>query len=181
MKTLIRTSLAATMLASHSLAFAAADKGAGANGGASAGLPGNASAPAAAATPVAAGAILPIRKAGSFELPAKTSKSGRGGGKSPYPFDQLEIGDSFGVAGKTKKNFNSIVYGANQRYLEKLFEADGTTPKMVDKIDRTTKVVTKVQATRPTRIFEAFDVDPAKHDGASVLIVRQPLPAAATN
>lgn len=171
MKTAIRASLAATMLASNAIAFAAPDKGTG--GGA--GLPGN-----VPAVPVAAGAILPIRKAGSFELPVKTSKSGRGGGKSPYPFDGLEVGDSFGVAGKTKKNFNSIVYGANQRYREEVKNADGS-PVMVSKTDRKTKIVSQVPKTVPTRLFEAFDVDPAKNGGASVIIVRQPLPAPAAS
>lgn len=167
-------------LAIRSLAFAsitgvalAADKGAGA------GLPGNA--PGAAA-PAVTGAVLAVRKAGTFKVPVKTSKSGRGGGKSPYPFDQLEIGDSFGVVGKTKKNFNSIVYGANQRHMEPVFEADGVTPKMVSKTDRKTKIVSQVQAKRPTRVFEAFDVDPkTDEDGASVRIVRQPLPPVAAS
>lgn len=177
MTRIMRLSLASMILASSAVAFAAADKGAGANG--TAGLPGSTEAPA---VPAVAGAVLAVRKAGTFKAPVKTSKSGRGGGKSPYPFDQLEVGDSFGVVGKSKKNFNSIVYGANQRYMEPVFEADGTTPKMVSKTDRKTKIVSQVQAMKPTRIFEAFDVDPkTDEDGASVRILRQPLPTVAAS
>jgi hypothetical protein len=118
-------------------------------------------------------------------------KSARGGGKSPYPFDGLEVGDSFGVTGKSKKTFNSIIYGQHQKYAVPVIGADGKQEQTLkityqrdpsdkkkflldansNKIEQGREMVGK---TRETRQFEAFDVDPATHDGYTVLVYRMP-------
>lgn len=140
-------------------------------------------APAVAAGEVKVSGIVKGRP-----LPER-KKSARGGGKSPYPFADLEVGDSFGVAGKTKKNFNSIIYGQHQKYAVPVIGPDGKQEQVL-KInyakDADGKVIKDangnktevgremVGKTRETRQFEAFDVDPKTNDGFTVLVFRQP-------
>lgn len=110
----------------------------------------------------------------SFALPAKT---GRGGGPSPYKFDDLaaptvdaegkSVLASFGVVGKTRKNMNSNVHSANKRYRTNLFNADGT-PQMTTKKIKGRDV--PVQAFTQDRKFEAFDVN--EPDGVTVRVFR---------
>jgi hypothetical protein len=100
----------------------------------------------------------------AFALPA----SGRGGGPSPYKFDDLaaptvvdgkQVLASFGVVGKTKKNMNSTVFSANKKHRTLLFNEDGSK-KMVTKTVKGQPVLE--QAFTQDRKFEAFDV---KEDG----------------
>ena len=160
------TSVAALALMSASgIAFAKAEGGAG-----SAGLP----AGTVAAAEPAANTITAVRS--DIKPPEKVRKAGRGG-SSPYEFDKLEIGQSFGVVGKTKKQISSTVFGANKRASEVVNGADGK-PEMVmrKKRDGTNEMVEK---RKPLKKFEAFDVDPKTDpDKASVRVFRQPLPAA---
>lgn len=146
-------------------------------GSAGAGLPGGNK--SAAATPEK-NTITAVRT--DIPIPVKVRKAGRGG-SSPYPFDTLEIGGSFGVVGKSKKSIGSTVFGANKRNAENVMGADGQPlMKRVEKKDAAGNVTSKmVNVTKPLKLFEAFDVDPKTDpDGASVRVFRIALPAAPT-
>lgn len=85
--------------------------------------------------------------------------SKRGGNReSAYPFEALEVGQSFFVAGSEKhpepaKSLASTVSGATKRYDVLVFEEDGTTPKMKEVTNPKTKEKHTVQATKHTRTF----------------------------
>ena len=117
--------------------------------------------PAAPVAPLPAGTITAIAK--GIPIPEKSRKTGRGG-SSPYKFDEMEVHDSFGVVGKTKKGMASTIFGQNKKYAEPLKNEDGT-PKTEVKVGKdkngveTRKVV---PVTKQLRRFEAFDV---KEDG----------------
>lgn len=144
--------LASSYLAMSGIAFAAADaKGSGKP------------TPIAAAAPAATG-ISAIRS--DIAIPPKSS--GGRGGATLYPFDKLEIGQSFGVVGKTQKGMASTVSSANKRALEVVKDGAG---KAV--------VVNGKELTRPTKRFVSGAVDPATDpDKASVRIWRIALDAA---
>lgn len=129
-------------------------------------------APAAGTAPVAAVAKTP--KAPKFAairadlVPPPAGK--RGGGEGPgeqYPFGALEVGQSFGVQGRTAKRMASTVYSAMVRF--------GKTQPAIDKDGkpRLTKAGKPEMTLVKTRVFIVRDVDPATDpDGASVRIWR---------
>jgi hypothetical protein len=140
-------------LAMSSIAFAAADKSSG--GGTPKPTPiatgGNAATAAAATEFVIAD-----------NIPLPPPSSGGRGGNTLYPFDKLEVGQSFGVKGKTKKGMASTVSSANNRYLEVVKDAAGK-PVMVD----------GKEVKRATRKFVSGEVDPKTDPvGASVRVWR---------
>lgn len=104
------------------------------------------------------------------DIPMPTSKAG--GRSSKYDFDKLEVGQSFGVIGKTAKSFNSIIYAAEQRLGDKVLNADGSQKKRIKKLKAGgTELVDEVKV---TRTFEAHDVDPnADPDKATVRVFRR--------
>lgn len=109
-------------------------------------------------------------------MPEKRPNLGNRGGRSIYPFDTMEPGQSFGVVGKTLKNIASTVASANKRFAkpDKLVadnNPDGT-PKMVEATVNGVKQL--VPAKRPERKFVAMAVDAATDpQGASVRVWRQ--------
>jgi len=143
-----------------------------AGGGASIPQPATAAAPASNDTP-----FTSLTKA--IPIPDKRPSSGKRGGKSIYPFEKMEIGESFGVVGKTFKNVNSTVASANKRWakpdkLVDLSNPDGT-PKMIDvPVPGQPGVTTPVRARGPERVFFASPVDPKTDpDKAEVRVWRK--------
>lgn len=105
-----------------------------------------------------------------IERPANTSKAGA---KSKYDFASLEVGQSFGVIGKTAKSFNSIIYNAETKtFGEDVIDPTNGQPRTrIKKLkDGSTEIVT---VRRKTREFTAFDVDPKTDpEGATVRVFR---------
>ena len=84
----------------------------------------------------------------------------RGGGRAgvSYPFDTLQVGQSFVVPATEKKpnpvkSMASSITAANARYAVPVFEADGTTPKMKTITVPRTGEKREVQATQLVRKF----------------------------
>jgi hypothetical protein len=118
---------------------------------------------------------LPITA--DIPLPEKRPSTGSlRGAKSIYPFETLEIGQSFGISDKTWKNVSSTVASANARYAEPdklvaLTNADGS-PKML-KVPLGNGQEAEVQAKGPARQFWGCAVDPKSDPhGASVRVWR---------
>lgn len=159
-----------TIIASSALAMlAAADKGSGANAPK---VPDTAPpappAPAAGANTTAAAKpeVKAIRK--GVERPANAKKAGA---KSKYDFDSLEVGDSFGVVGKTAQSFNSIIYTAEQRFAVDVLGENGSPKTRIKKLKGGATEVVNQKA--KTREFSAYDVDPATDpDKATVRVFR---------
>jgi hypothetical protein len=148
------------ILGTSAIAFAAADKGGSAT------PPATPPAPPAAATKEPEVKVLGIRT--DIARPEGARKSGA---KSKYDFDALEVGQSFGVIGKTAKSFNSIIYAAEQRLGEKVKNPDGTEKMRVKKNkDGSTELVNEINKVRE---FTAYDVDPKTDpEGATVRVFR---------
>lgn len=92
------------------------------------------------------------------------AKRGGGRGGTQYPFEALEVGQSFVVAATTKrpdpvKSLASTITAANKRYAVPVFEADGTTPKMKTVTNPKTKEKREEQATQLTRKFAISAVE----------------------
>lgn len=156
---MIRNTITASIAASSLALMAASDKNSGAN----------ATPPAPPAPAVAAKAevkTLGIRT--DIERPAGARKAGA---KSKYPFDDLEVGASFGVIGKDAAGFSSIIYSAQQRHAVDVIGANGQPETRIKKLKGGgTEVVKK---TKVTRKFSAYDVDPAKDpENATVRVFR---------
>jgi len=156
--------IASTMLAG--VAFAAADKASGAN----------AAPPAPPAPTAGTPAAAPKVKAEVLGIVSDIAKPEAAASKSSYPFDQLEVGQSFGVKGKDKKAFNSIIYMAHKRHSVEVKDEAGNVVTKV-KITKGKNGAPDTRETVPVlnrlREFEAFDVDPAVDpQGATVRIFR---------
>lgn len=121
---------------------------------------------------VEVGTVSTIRKG----IPIPVKKGGKGGGTSPYKanIDSLEVGDSFHVAGKTKRSLNSTMHTFNKNY--RVPELDGagqpvTEVKIGKKKDGTETRKTVAKYTE-ARKFEHYDVDATDPDGVGVRIFR---------
>lgn len=99
----------------------------------------------AAATPATEGNKFTITK-GGFTPPARKSFNR----PSMYPFDDLDVGDFFFVAGKTAEQIASTVTAANKRFSEET----GETETFNFKGEQKTRNVRK-----PLRRFAAVDVE----------------------
>jgi len=109
-------------------------------------------------------------------MPTNAGKSNRGG-RSLYPFDELEVGQSFGVKNKTQKQLASTVSGANKRHRVEVKDANGQTVFKTQDVKQADGTIVKQPTldpqTAPGRIFVAADVDPKTDpDGASVRVWR---------
>lgn len=100
------------------------------------------------------------------------------GAKTPYPFDKLEVGTSFGVKNKTLAQLASIISNQNRKHrIEKRDDAGGivyktTTAKGADGTEQT--VPTSEPEMEETKRFFGVEVDPKKDpDGAQVRVWRQ--------
>lgn len=69
---------------------------------------------------------------GGFVAPVKASKS-KGPRKPKYPFDQLEIGDSFLIPGKTRKDLSATLANANKANMQETAETETYKHKGVEK------------------------------------------------
>lgn len=107
-------------------------------------------------------------------VPEKT----RRGAKSLYPFDELEIGASFGVKNKTASNMASIVSNQNRRAMEVKKDETGAVVYKTKELKGADGTVTNVPTDEPemveTKRFICADVDPKTDPaGASVRVWRQ--------
>lgn len=121
-----------------------------------------------------AAAITPISE--SVAMPANIGKSQRGG-RSLYPFDDLQVGQSFGVLNKTQKQMASTVSAANKRGRIEVKDAAGNTVFKTQEVKQSDGSVVKQPTleprTQPGKLFVAADVDPKTDpDGASVRVWR---------
>jgi hypothetical protein len=156
-----------------SIAFAAAEKASGAAKAPNAPTPintpaANASAPNASAPAAPTNTVVTKIRA---DVPLPPKKSGGRGGQTIYDFDKLEIGQSFGVVGKTIKGMASTVSSANKRFTEEVKDAEGN----VVMIDDPKKPGTKKAVTKQTRKFICGTVTPTEDDPATVRVWRVPL------
>ena len=110
---------------------------------------------APAATPAVAGAaaVAPAAKVKPAfviedNVPMPESARRAGGRTEFYPFEALQVGQSFKIDGKAAKEMSSVIYGARARYARVV---DGQTRTM-----RTGKVV---PVTEVVRDFECKDVE----------------------
>lgn len=158
-----RLSLATAMLASTAMIVPFAGKATG-----------ESEAPPAPPEPASAA----VGTIGDIEsgIPLPTKTSGRGGGPSPYKdrIDRLEVGQSFHIAGKTKKSLNSTMHTFNKAYRVNELDASGnpvTEVKVGKKKDgtETRKTVNKYTEARK---FQHYDVDATDPKGVGVRIFR---------
>ena len=126
-----------------------------------------------ASTPPAAATGKPPEPAKAPKKPAASvlgtvtgitpPESRRGGFASQFPFDKLEVGESFGVKGRDKRGISSAVSNANRK-----FRKDITNEQNI------------VTGTEQIKHFIAFDVTPeiakaikgTEAEGATVLVQR---------
>lgn len=109
-------------------------------------------------------------------MPANAGKTNRGG-RSLYPFDDLEVGQSFGVRNKTQKQLASTVSGATKRHRVEVKDAAGNVVFKTTDVKQADGTIVKQPTldpqTQPGRIFVSADVDPKTDpDGASVRVWR---------
>ena len=110
------------------------------------------------------------------EMPAPPARSNRGS-KSAYPFDELEVGQSFGVKNKTRDQMQSIVSNQNKKHrVEKRDENGNVVYKTTEAKDAEGNV-TRLPTDKPEMIdgktFFAVEADPKKDpDGAKVRVFR---------
>jgi hypothetical protein len=131
---------------------------------------------------VAAGAptkvrVAPVLTTISNAVPIPAVKNNRGS-KGAYPFDNLEIGQSFGVANRNAKQMASIVSNANKRFLVNKTDENGNvvfkTTKASDGNGGFVTVPTSEPEKVASRRFIVLNVDPATDpDQASVRIWRE--------
>ncbi|NUM72741.1 hypothetical protein HUU40_00125 [candidate division KSB1 bacterium] len=123
--------------------------------------------------------VAPILTAVSSAVPMPTNVSKRGrGGNSIYPFEALEVGQSFGIANKSAKSIASVVNGANKRFEADAVDAAGNPVFKVQEIKQADGTVINVPTLErekmPGRVFIAADVDPnTDPDKASVRVWRK--------
>lgn len=92
----------------------------------------------------------------SFEIeniPVVAGKRGGGTRTSKYPFDTLEVGQSFFVP--TEKSLASTLTNAMKKYDVPVFEEDGVTPKLKEVAVPNTQEKRTVQVTKHVRVFSA--------------------------
>ncbi len=91
--------------------------------------------------------------------PAKRGSGSNGIGTTKYPFEGLEVGQSFAVIGKDAKGMQSTVFSAMERFGTKApdFRPDGT-PRMIKTRGGKTVHANKLSK---TRVFTVADVNPA--------------------
>lgn len=135
-----------------------------------------ATAPAAASDETTTKRVAPDLTAisSAVEMPKKVSNRGS---KSLYPFDKLEVGQSFGVKNKTAAGMASIISNQNRKHREEKKDEAGNTVFETKELKGADGTVTEVPTDKPVMIvnkhFFANDCDPATDpDGASVRVFR---------
>lgn len=102
----------------------------------------------------------------------------RRGGRSQYPFDSLEVGQSFGVKNKSLAQMNSTISTANKRHRTERLDDDGNIIYKTQDVKQADGSVVKQPTLDPEmiagRVFAGADVDPKTDpEGASVRIWRK--------
>ena len=127
------------------------------------------------ATPATTGpTIFSIRS--DVTIPERKSKRG---GIAKYPFDLLNVGQSFGVIGKTAKSMSSAISAANKKAMVQATNPDGTPAfEMRELKDADGNLVSAVPTTKKIMVagkkFFAIDVDSAVDpDKATVRVFRE--------
>lgn len=110
----------------------------------------------------------------NVEMPKKVNKRGS---KSLYPFEKLEVGQSFGVTNKTAAGMASIISNQNRKHREEKTDDQGNTVFETKDLKGSDGTVTQVPTDKPVMIvnkhFFASDCNPKKDpDGASVRVFR---------
>ena len=110
-------------------------------------------------------------------IPANAGKSNRGG-RSLYPFDSLEVGQSFGVSNKNAKQLASLVSAANKRHQVDKIGEDGKPVYKTQDVKQADGSISKVPTLETVkvagRVFVHADVDPKTDpQHASVRVWRQ--------
>lgn len=108
------------------------------------------------------------------EMPKKVSNRGS---KSLYPFEKLEVGQSFGVKNKTASGMASIISNQNRKNREEKVDEAGNTVFETKELKGQDGTVTNVPTDKVVMIvnkhFFANDCDPKTDpDGASVRVFR---------
>jgi hypothetical protein len=130
-----------------------------------------ANAPAAAPTPDTAKLkSAPVVTAISAAVPMPEQKSARRGTASVFPFDQLEVNQSFGVKDRDKASLSSVVSAQNRKHVT---ETPGAPVDLKDVNGAVVGQTPGDTVKTVTKHFFAVDVDAKKDpDGASVRIFR---------
>lgn len=114
--------------------------------------------------------IVPVITDIVTDIPVPVISRGNAGSRSPFPFDTLEVSQSFGVTNKTAKQMSSIVSNQNRKtenFRHKTDEAGipqfgASTPIT----DPTTGLITGSKPGEPimeqVKIFVVAEVDPKK-------------------
>ena len=104
-------------------------------------------------------------------IPANAGKSNRGA-RSLYPFDDLDIGQSFGIQNKTAKQMASTVSGANKRHMVDAKDAEGNIIFKTQTVKQPDGTEVKVATLEPEKVagrtFVVMDVDPASDPDKAV-------------
>lgn len=130
----------------------------------------------AAATPAADAKSPPkvVTFSAPIEVPARKKPRGPG---SAFPFDGLAVGGAFGVAERTAKSLQTIIGNQNRKHLIDKLDANGSIVYETQELTGADGSKTIVPTTKAVKVaskrFYAVDVDAAKYEGASVLIVRE--------
>lgn len=120
--------------------------------------------------------VAPVLTAISSDVPMP-QVSTRRGNNSIYPFEKLEVGQSFGILNKTAKNMGSVVTSANKRFMVDAVDSEGKPIYKTQEVKAADGTVSKVPTLErekaPGKVFAAFDVDPKTDpQGASVRVFR---------
>lgn len=112
----------------------------------------------------------------AIEMPAPPARSNRGS-KSAYPFDQLEVGASFGVKNKTREQMQSIVSNQNKKHRTEKRDEAGNVVYQTTEAKDVDGNVTHLPTDKPEmvdgKMFFAIEADPKKDpDGAKVRVFR---------
>lgn len=120
--------------------------------------------------------VAPVLTAITADIPMPQVVTRRGN-NSIYPFEKLEVGQSFGIQNKTAKQMGSVVTSANKRFMVEAVDANGApifkTTEIKNADGTVSRVPTLEKEMAPGKVFAAFDVDPKTDPhGASVRVFR---------
>lgn len=126
--------------------------------------------PSVAAATAVVGAVSDI----DTDVPMPVKVAGAGGGASPYPFEKLEVGQSFHIAGKKRSQINSTMHTANKRHRIPTLDANGqpVTQLKIGKNKAGEEIRKNIPVFTTAKEFEHFDVDATDPRGPGVRVYR---------
>lgn len=112
----------------------------------------------------------------AVEMPTVTAN--RPGNKSKYPFDELKVGESFGIKNKTKTSMASVISNQNKKNMKDKLDENGVVVMKQTEATGADGEKTMVPTNEPEKVREKFffavDCDPKSDpDGASVRVFRK--------